>query len=155
MPALSVNEAAAGFTHAFRFDYRDLVATGFLATGGAANQRTIGSMPPGAIINDAALVQVTDPSGATDLTIDFGTTAADPDELLDNGDVDAATKVLYNTGDALQASTTGATLPIKGYVNNTANALGLVMEFNGTVGDLTAGEWVIAWNMKDPTGLIN
>jgi hypothetical protein len=156
MPKLSIQEAAgSGFSHAVRFDYLDLQTSGFLTTGGAANQRVVGSLSAGAIVEAAAFIQVTDPSGATDLTIDFGTTAADPDELLDNGDVDGATKLLFNTGDAFAQSTTGATLQIKGAANNTTSAVDLIMEFNGTVGDLTAGEWVLAWKVLDPQGLAN
>ena len=153
MAKLSINEAAAGFTHAVRFDYVDLQTTGFLTTGGAANQRIVGELPPGGYVDLAMLYQITDPSGATDLTIDFGTTSSDPDELLDNGDVDAATKVLVNTGDQFVQSTTGATITVKGAVNNTASAVDLIMEFNGTHGSLTAGEWVLCWRQSDPPTL--
>ena len=155
MPKLSVNEAAAGFTHAFRFDYLDLQTTGFLTTGGAANQRVIGSLPPAGIVTQAALIQIVDPAGNTDFTIDFGVTASDPDEFLDNGDVDGATKLIYNTGDAFVVTATGASVTLGGYANNTASAVNLIMEFNGTVADLTAGEWAIVWKQLDPTGIIN
>lgn len=154
MAKITVNEAAlSGFTHYERFNHLDLQRTGYLSTIGAANQRKVGSMAPGDYIDLAMLYQVTDPAGATDLTIDFGTTGADPDELLDNGDVDGATQVLVNTGDQLKQSTTGATLPIVGYANNTTGALSLLMEFNGTVGDLTAGEWVLCWRQAEPARL--
>lgn len=150
MAKLSINEVADGFTHSIRFDYVDLQTTGFLTTGGAANQRIVGELPPGGYIDLAMLYQITDPSGASDLTIDFGTTSSDPDELLDNGDVDNATKVLVNTGDGFAKSTTGATLQIVGHVNNTTGALDLIMEFNGTHSSLTAGEWILAWRQSNP-----
>jgi len=67
----SINEAADGFTHSVRFTYADLATTGFLTTGGAANQRVVGEVPPGGYIDLAMLYQITDPSGASDLTIDF------------------------------------------------------------------------------------
>ncbi len=143
MPSLSNNERAKGYSHALRFNYADLATTGFLSTIGAANQKQVGSLPPGGIIDTAVLYQVTDPAGATDLTIDFGTTAGDPDELIDAGDVDAATQVIWNTGDALTSNT------LNGYVNNTTAALPLYMEFNGTHASLSAGEWVLCWNQKD------
>jgi hypothetical protein len=146
----SINEAADGFTHSVRITFTELATTGYLVTGGAANQRIVGELPPGGYIDLAMLYQITDPAGATNLTIDFGTTSNDPDELLDNGDVDAATKVIVNTGDGFAKSTTGATLPIVGYVNNTTSALDLIMEFNGTHGDLTAGEWILAWRQANP-----
>jgi len=150
MAKLTINEAAAGFTHAIAFDYVDLNRTGFLSTIGAAKQRAVGSLPAGGYIDLAMLYQVVDPAGATDLAIDFGWTSGDPDELLDAGDVDAATKVLVNTGDALKQSTTGATLPIVGAINNTADAVTLLMEFNGTIADLTAGSWVLQWRQATP-----
>lgn len=150
MAQLTVNEAAYGFTHKLAFDYIDLQTTGFLSTIGAANQKKVGVLPAGGYIDLAMLSQIVDPSGATDLTIDFGWTSGDPDELLDNGDVDGATKVLVNTGDALQQSTTGATLPIVGASNNTTSAVDLLMEFNGTVASLTAGSWVLCWRQANP-----
>lgn len=156
MAKLLINEAANGFTHALRFNYVDLQTTGFLSTLGAANQKVVGSQEPGDIITDAYLYQVVDPAGTTDLTIDFGTTSADPDEYLDNGDVDAATLVLYNTGDAFIGTDSGAQTTanvVKGVPNNTASAKNLVMEFNGTHASLTAGEWVLAWRQLSVAGL--
>lgn len=154
MAKITVNEAAlSGFTHYERFNYLDLQRTGYLSTIGAANQRKVGSMAAGDYIDLAMLYQVTDPAGATDLTIDFGTTSSDPDELLDNGDVDGATQVLVNTGDGFVRSTTGATITIVGHPNNTTGALDLIMEFNGTHASLTAGEWVLAWRQSEPARL--
>lgn len=153
MAQLNINEAVTGFTHSLRFSYLDLQETGWLSTGGAANQRIVGKLPAGGVVDLAMLYQVTDPAGATDLTIDFGVTDTDPDEFLDNGDVDGATKVLVNTGDAFVVTATGATVTMVGYINNTTSAKSLYMEFNGTVGDLTAGEWVLGWRQTDPSGL--
>jgi hypothetical protein len=152
MAKLTVNEAAFGFTHKLAFDWVDLNATGFLSTIGAANQRQVGSLPPGSIMTDAVLYQVTDPAGATDLTIDFGTTTSDPDEFLDNGDVDGATQVIYNTGEAFIGTDSGAATTsnvINGVPNNTTSAKALVMEFNGTHASLTAGAWVLCWRQLD------
>lgn len=150
MAKLTVNEAAYGFTNKLAFDYVDLQRTGFLTTIGAANQIKVGSLPAGGYIDLAMLSQIVDPAGVTDLTIDFGWTSGDPDELLDNGDVDGMTQVLVNTGDALKQSTTGATLPIIGAVNNTTSAVDLLMEFNGTHASLTAGSWVLCWRQANP-----
>jgi NADH-quinone oxidoreductase subunit L len=52
--------------------------------------------------------------------------------------------------DRIQAAFTGATLPIKGYVNNTTSTVTVYMELNGTLSSLTAGEWIIAWRASDP-----
>lgn len=151
MAELSINEAVRGYSHIFKFDYVDLQRTGFLSTIGAANQAVVGAISAGGIIDTAVLYQVTDPSGAADLTIDFGVTTTDPDELIDNGDVDGATKILWNTGDAFVGTDSGSGTTsnvVNGYANNTAAAVDLIMEFNGTVANLTAGEWVLAWNEK-------
>ncbi len=41
---------------------------------------------------------------------------------------------------------------MNGYANNTASAVDLLVEFNGTVSSLTAGSWVLAWRqMEVPT----
>jgi hypothetical protein len=157
MPQLSLNEAAmGGFTDAFIFDYADLQTSGFLSTIGAANQKVVGSQEPGDIITHAVLHQIVDPAGTSDLTIDFGTTSSDPDEYLDNGDVDAATLVLFNTGDAFVGTDSGAATTsnvINGVPNNTASAKPLYMEFNGTVASLTAGKWMLAWRQLRPAKL--
>ena len=152
MAKLTINEAVQGFTHKLAFDYIDLQGTGWLS---ATNQHSVGSLAAGGIIDTAVLYQVVDPAGATDLTIDFGVTVADPDELIDNGDVDGATQVIWNTGDAFIGTDSGSHTTsnvTNGYANNTASAKTLVMEFNGTVDDLTAGSWVLCWRqMECPT----
>lgn len=155
MAKLTINEAAAGFTHKVAFDYIDLQRSGFLSTIGAANQFKAGKLGAGGIVDTAILFQVVDPAGATNLTIDFGVTAADPDEFIDNGDVDALTKVIWNTGDAFVGTDSGSATTsnvVNGYANNTASAVDLIVELNGTVADLTAGSWVLAWRqMECPT----
>jgi len=155
MAKLTINEAAAGFTHKVAFDYVDLQRSGFLSTIGAANQFKAGKLAAGGIIDTAVLYQVVDPAGATNLTIDFGVTDTDPDELIDNGDVDALTKIIWNTGDAFVGTDSGTETTsnvVNGYANNTTSAVDLIVEFNGTVSSLTAGSWVLAWRqMEVPT----
>jgi hypothetical protein len=150
MPKLTVNEMPAGFTDGIRFSYLDLQETGFLSTLGAANQRIIGTIGKGGIVDLCVVSMITADAGASDITIDVGVTSSDPDEFIDNADLDGVTQAVYNTGDALQQSTTGATLPIKGYINNTTATVSVYMEVNGTHSSLTAGEWVVAWRVSDP-----
>jgi hypothetical protein len=149
MPKLSVNEAAYGFTNFIKFDYLDLQTTGFLSTIGAANQRKIGRLPAGGIIDLVAVINTVAEAGATNLTLDVGTTGADPDEGIDNLDLDGLTKATFNTGDSFAVTATGATVGSIGIINNSASAADLLMELNGTVADLTAGEWIIAWRQLD------
>jgi hypothetical protein len=146
------NNESRDFTHFFRFSYKDLKTTGFLSNLGAANQVRIGTLPSGGAVTNITFFQVTDPVGTADLTADVGWTAADPDELIDNLDVDGLVKATYNTGDAFTAEA-GTTDPIgatNAAVNNTAAAVAILLELNGTVANLTAGEWVIAWHQCDP-----
>lgn len=149
MAKLSVNEAAYGLNNFIKFDYLDLKTSGFLSTIGAANQRIIGSLPVGSIIDLVAVINTIPEAGATDLTLDVGVTAADPDDGIDNLDLDALTKATFNTGDNFAVTATGATVGPIGIVNNTTAAVNILMELNGTVANLTAGEWIIAWRQLD------
>lgn len=158
MPKLSINELGSGYTHAFKFDFNDLKTSGFLSTIGAANQRQIGSMSPGDYIDLVTVVNTTPEAGSTTITLDVGVTAADPDDFIDNLDLDGLTYATSNTGDALKQSTTGATLPIVGYQNNATGSAAILMEVNPVdatgVTALTAGEWVIAWRQASPAALV-
>lgn len=149
MAKLSVNEAAYGLNNFIKFDYLDLKTSGFLSTIGAANQRIIGSLPAGSIIDLVAVINTVAEAGATDLTLDVGVTAADPDDGIDNLDLDGLTKATFNTGDNFAVTATGATVGPIGIINNTTSAVNVLMELNGTVSSLTAGEWIIAWRQLD------
>lgn len=151
---LSVNEAAYGLNNFIKFDYLDLKTSGWLSTIGAANQRKIGSLPAGSIIDLVAVINTVAEAGATNLTLDVGTTGADPDEGIDNLDLDGLTKATFNTGDSFAVTATGATIGPVGIVNNTTSAVDILMELNGTVADLTAGEWIIAWRQLDLGSLV-
>lgn len=146
---LSVNEAAYGLNNFIKFDYLDLKTSGWLSTIGAANQRKIGSLPAGSVIDLVAVINTVAEAGATNLTLDVGTTGADPDEGIDNLDLDGLTKATFNTGDSFAVTATGATVGSIGIINNTTSAVDILMELNGTVADLTAGEWIIAWRQLD------
>lgn len=151
---LSVNEAAYGLNNFIKFDYLDLKTSGWLSTIGAANQRKIGSLPAGSIIDLVAVINTVAEAGASNLTLDVGTTGADPDEGIDNLDLDGLTKATFNTGDSFAVTATGATIGPVGIVNNTTGAVDILMELNGTVADLTAGEWIIAWRQLDLGSLV-
>lgn len=135
-----------------RLTYEDLQRTGFLSTIGAANQRIIGYLPAGAAVCSATIQQVVDPAGATDLTIDVGTTSSDPDEYIDNADVDGITQCIWNTGEGFigEAGTTDPLGVTNAIPNNTTAAIPVYMEFNGTHASLTAGEWIVVYYYMDP-----
>jgi len=142
---LSNNERAP-FTDIHRFSHLDLQRTGYLSTIGAANQRVIATVPAGGAVSVCCFYEITGAGTATDITADVGVTAADPDDFIDALDVDGLTKAAYNTGDVLTTSGDDGTL----YVNNSASAVDILMEINGTHSSLTAGEWIIGLNIFDP-----
>lgn len=140
------NEALNGFSDYIRFNYLDLQTTGFLSTLVAANQRKFASVPAGGAVEVAAVYVITAAAGASDIVLDVGTTGADPDDFIDALDLDGLTKAAYNTGDVLTTSGDDGTL----FVNNSASALPVYIEVGGTVGSLTAGEWIVAIRVLDP-----
>jgi len=149
MPILANNEAR-DFTHSFTFNAADLNRTGFLSTIGAANQKIIGYIPAGGIVEACCIVVKTAFAGtSTNITIDIGTTAADPDDCINALDLDGLTKVSFNQGDVLQEGSVGY------LANNTDAAIPIYMEVNGTItaAGVAAGEWTIAWRLLDPARL--
>lgn len=116
------------------FDYLDIAGN---AT--SANQVTVGEIPAGGGVEKVMVWEKTALVGASDITLDVGTTAGDPDEFIDALDVDGMSAPVYNTGDAFdQAASSG--LEIVGLTNT---ATDILCEWNGTVASLTAGEVVI------------
>lgn len=139
---LSNNEAAGagGITHIAVFDY-----TGINDNATSANQATLATIPVGGSVYYCGVIEQTALAGATNITLDVGTSTADPDEFINALDVDGMTVAVNNTGDA--------------YTTDTYNKFGLgqataetdiVAEWNGTTSDLTAGQVVIALGISDP-----
>ena len=144
---LTVNEAAYGRTAYYKFDYLDLQTDGFLSSGasgliGAANQILLDIIKPGEIVSNLTIQAITAAAGDTDFTIDIGTLAIDdPDNLLDN--------VALGTRAANQSFSTTTGDQHTATANTSAANAGLLMEFTSlTPADLTAGEWVLAWNVS-------
>ena len=145
---LTVNEAAYGRTAYYKFDYLDLQTAGFLSSEaggffGDANQVLLDIIKPGEIVTNLTVQAITAAAGDTDFKIDVGTlTTADPDNLLDQAVLGGrAANQSFSSYDG----TTGAALVA---ANTNATSFGLLMEFADlTAADLTAGEWVIAWNV--------
>lgn len=145
MAKLALQEAAYGFTDVYKLTAAEITSLG---TG---NQKTIAIHPAGGIVTQAAVFEVVTSAGtSTDLTLDVGTTTADPDEFIDALDLDALTKAAFCTGDGFTVG--GNTNTGNGVVNNTASALNIVIEPNFT-GTVTAGEWLICLTILDPARL--
>jgi hypothetical protein len=138
---LTNNEVPVGFTH-----YASITAAEVVARG-SGNQFTIGSVPPGGIVDACAVFEKVASSGtSTNVTLDVGVDATDPDDFIDLLDIDTLVKARYNTGDAL--NTFGANY----YINDTQSAVPILAEFNGTLtsAGLATGEWVISYTLREP-----
>jgi hypothetical protein len=134
---LTIQEGFNGFTDIYKLTAADITAIG---TGG---QRTIALLPPGGVVTGCGVFELVTSAGtSTDLTLDVGTTTADPDEYIDALDLDGLTKAAFNTGDVLINSAAGYA------INNTASAVPIVLEVNFT-GTVTAGEWYIGVKILD------
>lgn len=134
------NNSRGDFTHVARFTYEDIAAN---AT--SSNQVTIAQIPAGGGVEICVVYESVALAGASDITLDVGTTTGDPDELIDALDVDAMTAPVYNTGDLFEAANAGG-VDLVGLTNT---ATDVVVEWNGTVASLTAGEVVIALRIAD------
>ena len=89
-------------------------------------------------------------TGATDITLNVGTTLSDPDEFIDALDVDAMSAPVANTGESFVQSAgnttiAGGSLP----VGLTQSDALVYYKFGGTTGDLTAGKVVIGLRTFD------
>ena len=139
------NNEKGDFTHVAVFDY-----AGIAANATVNNQVKIAEIPPGGGIELCGVYEKTLLVGAEDITLDVGTTAGDPDEFIDALDVDGMGAPVFNTGESFVqgAGTTtieGGSLP----VNLTSVGADVLVEWNGTVASLTAGEVVIGLRIVD------
>ena len=126
-----------GFTDVYKLTAAEITALG---TG---VQKTIALRPPGGVVTGAAVFELVTSSGtSTDLTLDVGTTGADPDDYINALDLDGLTKAAFNTGDVLINTAAGYA------INDTASAVPILIEANFT-GTVTAGEWFIGLTILD------
>lgn len=140
MPQLA-NQESRGFTHAYRITAADLLTSGYLTS----SERLIASLPAGGIVTNAAVVVNTALAGASDITISVGTVTGTATNLIASTDLDALTKVAYNTGSAVDTE--------PGLVNNATTATPIYARFGGTLASLTAGDITIALTILDPAAL--
>ena len=136
-----VNNESLEETFLYVADYAHIAAN---AT--SSNQVIIGEIPAGGALKSVIVYEQTALAGASDITLDVGTTSGDPDEFIDALDVDAMTAPVYNTGDAFEAANAeGLAL-----VGKTNTATDILAEWNGTVASLTAGKVVVAVTVVNP-----
>jgi len=137
---LSNNEKTGDFDVVAVYDYNAIADN---AT--SSNQTVIGQVPAGGGVEKVVVYESTALVGASDITLDVGTTTGDPDEFIDALDVDAMTAPVYNTGDLFEAANAGG-IDLVGLTNTAAD---IYVEWNGTVANLTAGEVVIGIKFAD------
>lgn len=136
-----VNNESVEETYIYVADFEHIAAN---AT--SSNQVTIGEIPAGGGVKQVVVYEATALAGASDITLDVGTTTGDPDELIDALDVDAMSAPVYNTGDLFEAANAGG-IDLVGLTNT---ATDIVAEWNGTVASLTAGKVVVAITVVNP-----
>lgn len=115
----------------------------------SSNQVTICTLPAGAALCYVAAWESTALAGASDITLDVGTTSGDPDEFIDNWDADSGTPAV-NTGDAL-VQAAGTTTWAAGWKPQAikTSSTPVLAEWNGTVASLTAGVVKVAIGYLD------
>ena len=140
-----VNNESAIRTYVYVADF-----TGIQANATSANQKTIGVIPAGGAVAFAYAYEEVALVVASDITLDVGTTAGDPDEFIDAWDADAGTPAC-NTGDAC-VQVAGNSTYLAGWkpVGISATATPILAEWNGTVASLTAGKVVVVVGVIDP-----
>lgn len=131
-------------TYVYKADYKHITDN---AT--SSNQVTIGEVPAGGAVLWAAAYESTALAGASDITLDVGTTSGDPDEFIDAWDADAGTPG-FNTGDAFDAGTATSATGLAQPVGVATSDTPILAEWNGTVASLTAGEVVVVVVVIDP-----
>lgn len=115
----------------------------------SSNQVTIGTIPAGGAVCYVVAYEETALAGASDITLDVGTTGADPDEYIDAWDADGGTPAV-NTGDAL-VQAAGTTTFAAGWLPQApkTTATPILAEWNGTVASLTAGKVIVTVGYLD------
>jgi len=133
MPQLANNESR-GFTHYFRMTAADLVAAGTSA-------KTIGVVPRGGIVTNAAVTVISAIAGASSITLTLGVTGTAAG-LIASTTLDSLTATAYNTGTLVDTE--------PGYVNNTTSPVNIIATLGGTVANITGGEIVFGLTILDP-----
>ena len=148
MARLTVNEAGtSGYTHVISLSFDDLakIKLGTDPFNGetldTAGQLPIATIPAGGAVELAGVFESTALAGATDITLDVGTTGGDPDEFIDNLDVDGMSAPVFNSGESFTGNQSQA-VPFQAETS-------VLAEVNGTTASLTAGNIVIGLRIID------
>ena len=148
MARLTVNEAGtSGYTHVISLSFDDLakIKLGTYPFNGetldTAGQLPIATIPAGGAVELAGVFESTALAGATDITLDVGTTGGDPDEFIDALDVDAMSAPVFNSGDSFTGNQSQA-VPFQAETS-------VLAEVNGTTANLTDGNIVIGLRIID------
>ena len=148
MARLTVNEAGtSGYTHVISLSFDDLAKIKLGTdpfngeTLGTAGQLPIATIPAGGAVELAGVFESTALAGATDIFLDVGTTAGDPDEFIDNLDVDAMSAPVFNSGESFTGNQSQA-VPFQAETS-------ILAEVNGTTANLTDGNIVIGLRIID------
>lgn len=145
MPRTANNEDR-DFTHYFPFNYQDLQTTGYLSNLGATNEKLIGQVPTGGAVEFFSTYVGQAAAGAADIVMTAGVTAAGPVEFANTLNISTLVAADYNSGTSLSNASN-----LRLYVNNTQSPVNIYMRISaGTIANLTAGAWVLAWKELNP-----
>ena len=143
-----VNNESALKTYTYVADWKHIAAN---AT--SSNQVTIASIPAGGAVAFVYALEVAALTGASDITLDVGTTTGDPAEYIAVWDADSGTPAV-NTGTAMRQSAATTTYEA-GWTPAApvTAATDILAEWNGTVASLTAGKCIVVVGIIDPGAL--
>lgn len=147
MAELSNNEKGV-FTHVLKLTFDDLnqIKLGTDPFTGlalqTAGQLPIAVKPAGGAVELVGVYESVALAGTNDIVFDIGTDASDPDDYINELDVDGMTAPVFNTGDAFTSAYSKA-------VDGGNTAENILLEVNGTTASLTAGEVVIGLRIVD------
>ena len=147
MPELSNNEKGV-FTHVLKLTFDDLnqIKLGTDPFTGlaleTAGQMPIAVKPAGGAVELVGVYESVALAGTNDIVFDIGTDASDPDDYINELDVDGMSAPVFNTGDAFTSAYSKA-------VDGGNTAENILLEVNGTTASLTAGEVVIGLRIVD------
>jgi len=147
MPQL-VNNERSPYTDVVKITVDDLKAIG---TGGT---RRIATIPAGGAVELCTITNTVDIAGSSSLIVDVGTTLADPDEFVNNLDVDGMTVGLptVNQGDQFTAGTAVSTTGVSQAVAAASTATPIYIKVTDVnVNSITAGEIMIGFRILDLT----
>jgi hypothetical protein len=145
MPSLSTQGQNTGYTHYLKFTYEDLQRQSWADTFTSASdvRKKIAIAKRGSVVTYVTAFSTVSAAGASDITLTCGPTSISSQYLL-TSDIDVDT-VYCNTGSLL--ATTNRDVR--------SSDAPIWIRVQGTIANLTAGEWIVAVKILDAGDITN